>query len=749
MGFGIVLCAWAVLVLSAPAAFAQSDTEQLLDGVGRIGAPGVPGPVLVIGEDAFGVVTPKEDQAVVAAARPGRGRVVVFGHGGFLGEKRFDTTQLVANSVVWAGAGADGPLTVFGLPEHIGEELTKRGVKFVPFEGTAADAIGGADVIVLDSHRFTDALSPRLGVFVKRGGGLVTAGLGWGWLQLNAGRTILDHPGNKLLKDFGLAFGTGTLNGQDGGFDVKPEPARWINAAAALEAIANGDELDETSAANAARSVSTALSQYPGAQNLVRKLRGVVRSRKAELTERYHSMSVDGLTYEKDAMARLAVDLFMADEFEKPASQVRAHASAEGFPGGVERSERRVVERAAVDTSVRGWHSTGLYAAAGERVTVVCPEEAVGRGFYVQIGSHLDPESRGPLNRLPRVVRRFNLQEKVNRAANAVGGLVYIDVPREVAEAGGIGELKFEIRGAVRAPVFFRDETEESAWREEIRLHKAPWGELVGDDVILTLPADVLVDLENPAALIEFWDKAVATAGSLQTRRLTGMGDRPVRLIPDISVSWGYMYAPHDSPLTFPMHSASVMTDLGVLSGQEHGDVWGLFHELGHFHQDPMWTFGGTGEVTVNIFTLYVLDKVCGIKPRDERESFKPEKMLQTMREHNEAGAPFDLWKRKPFLALLMYVQIQQAFGWEAYEEVFAEYRGLRDAQKPKDDDEKRDQWMVRMSRTVGHDLGAFFEAWGVPTSEEARKSVSSLPDWMPDGWLDKPFAPAGAAAGG
>ncbi len=122
-GIGALLCALVVMGLSAPVALAQSDTEQLLAGVGRIGAPGVPGPVLVIGEDAFGVVTPREDQAVVAAARAGRGRIVAFGHGGFFGEERFDTTQLVANAVVWAGnAGASKePLTVFGLPDHIAQ----------------------------------------------------------------------------------------------------------------------------------------------------------------------------------------------------------------------------------------------------------------------------------------------------------------------------------------------------------------------------------------------------------------------------------------------------------------------------------------------------------------------------------------------------------------------------------------------------------------------------------------------------
>ena len=96
------------------------------------------------------------------------------------------------------------------------------------------------------------------------------------------------------------------------------------------------------------------------------------------------------------------------------------------------------------------------------------------------------------------------------------------------------------------------------------------------------------------------------------------------------------------------------------------------------------------------------------------------------------AGADFNEWKRKPFLALLMYMQVREAFGWDAYKQIFAEYRDLPKDQRPKDDAEKRDQWLVRLSRTVGRNLGPFFETWGVPTSEQARASIADLPVWMP-----------------
>jgi hypothetical protein len=160
---------------------------------------------------------------------------------------------------------------------------------------------------------------------------------------------------------------------------------------------------------------------------------------------------------------------------------------------------------------------------------------------------------------------------------------------------------------------------------------------------------------------------------------------------------------------------------------------WGFFHELGHNHQQGEWTFAGTVEVTCNLFSLYVCESVCGQPPGQGHDAMKPENVTKKTERYTGTGVDFEKWKADPFLALTMYNQLRQAFGWETYKKVFAEYRALPSGEKPKTDDEKRDQWMVRFSRAVGKNLGPFFQAWGVPTSEKARASIANLPAWMPD----------------
>jgi hypothetical protein len=160
-----------------------------------------------------------------------------------------------------------------------------------------------------------------------------------------------------------------------------------------------------------------------------------------------------------------------------------------------------------------------------------------------------------------------------------------------------------------------------------------------------------------------------------------------------------------------------------------------LYHELGHNHQHPDWTFGGTVEVTCNLFTLYVREKATGFSPRrafmDQGRRAGPEVFFAEQKKI-PSSQKFNKWKSDPFLALAMYIQLQEAFGWETYLKVFKEYSQLADPERPKNDDEKRDQWLVRFSKAAGKNLGPFFDDWGVPVSDGAKQQVAHLPVWQP-----------------
>lgn len=251
--------------------------------------------------------------------------------------------------------------------------------------------------------------------------------------------------------------------------------------------------------------------------------------------------------------------------------------------------------------------------------------------------------------------------------------------------------------------------------------------------VILTVPSEAVRDLDDPAELMRFWDKVLDSCAELAARPTDRR--RPERYVTDAQIAAGYMHAGY--PIMTHLDVAPVIVSKAKLTSNAHGGVWGLFHELGHNHQSRDWTFRGTVEVTVNLFTLYVYEQTCGMY-ETSRPGLFGARRARRIKAHLDAGADFGKWQRDPFLALLMYMQLKEAFGWEAYRKVFAEYRALPAGQRPRSEDEKRDQWLVRFSRAVGRDLGPFFQAWGVPTSETARAAVAKLPEWMPPGFPPK-----------
>jgi len=326
---------------------------------------------------------------------------------------------------------------------------------------------------------------------------------------------------------------------------------------------------------------------------------------------------------------------------------------------------------------------------------------------------------------MPEISRDFPISETTTLVANAFGGLIYIDVPADA------GRVTVEIKGAVAAPLFVLGETDLDAWRNEIRHAPAPWAEIAGRNMIVTIPSHNVRNLDDPAAVVEVWDRVLDLNAELAAwpsdSRLS-----PGRFVVDRQISVGFMHAGY--PIMAHLNVQAFLVDaehLRTCAREPTESIWGFYHEVGHNHQSDDWTFDGTVEVTVNLFTLYVYEHLCGIRvDKNDRGSvaFRAAQMAR----YDFGDPDFEQWKQEPFLALVMYEQIQQAFDWDAFRKVFATYRALPDAERPKSDHEKRDQWLVHFSRQVGRNLGPFFEKWGVPTSQRARDSIAGLPVWLP-----------------
>jgi hypothetical protein len=725
----------ACVALTASPAWGQPRGEveraTIAGDAAAIASSGVPGPLAVFGERAFVIACGNEGKdtlrPVAAGAEWGTGRVIALGHGGMLGPDALahpGTRAVVARGVAWLSAGPRNDNTSARSDITIGVVKNEAMVGLLKDAGFTAkllparwqDALEGLSVVVVDSHSVGEEQREQLTRFVKSGGGLLTSGLAWGWLQLNTGKSTADHPGNKLLIDAGLAFCDGTLKPTADKTFTLGNVSSSLHARTALEMLeAAAAGKTEPLDAQASPTLIAALRVIPRDHDIWRRCAAILESRTVDLVP-----TAAKPLRSKDGVNRTLLAMQVELDRSRPAREVRAHPASTDFPGPVPQNAACVSRDVAIDLSIPGWHSTGLFAPAGEVITVKVNNATTG--LSIRIGCHSDTLwhlEEWP--RVPEISRVWPLEKGAPETdvSSALGGLIYIEVPRKLS-----GTATFTIQHGVESPRFVLGATTPDQWMS-LRDAPAPWGELESRKVIVTVPSAVLRTLEDPAAVMEFWDRISDAHATLAQIPLPP--ERPHRFVADVEISAGYMHSGY--PIMTHLDAASDMVSLARLQG----GTWGLLHELGHNHQVRDWTFEGTTEVTCNLFSLHAIDTVCTPKPgtRGHGGVDNPPSLANYLK----AGAPFDRWKREPFLALHMYVQLEKAFGWETYKKVFAEYRALPESQRPKTDQEKRDQWMVRFSRACGKNLGPFFIAWGVPTTEIARESLSGLPEWMPEDW--------------
>jgi len=710
----------AVLFTAALTHAAEPDFAALTKDVKEIAAPGAPGNVCVFGPAAFVVVAGKEGKsshaAVVAAARAGKGRIVAFGHTGYLDAGTLalaDTGKFLDNALAWAG-GAAKPTLVVPRSKPLADALAKRGFTIA---NTPLAQLQPGQVLVLSAHALADADVPVIAKFISAGGGFITCSTGWGWAQ--GGRSLANEfAGNKLLAPLGLVFGGNTVSKTTANGFAVGAVSPLLHAGKALDAARAATKLAKDDQAQAAVTLTAVAQSLPDSDKLFLPQLRALRSQPGVNTVPSAKSPVKA----EQLAARVLVSLEGRDLEKVPPAQVKAHPAAANFPGPVPTTAKRESASVTVNPKIPGWHSTGLYAAPGEVVTVRVPASATSLGWKVRIGAHSDSLWHlDSWKRFPDVSRSFAVKAAETPVASAFGGLIYVETPK----SGDAGEVKVEFANAVRAPHYVHGRTTLAEWKE-LRAAPAPWGELETRKIVLTLPASVLRTLEDPVALMKTWDETLDLVADLAA--IPKDRPRAERIVCDEQISAGYMHSGYPI-MTWLDMPPRLVSDAHMRKGD-----WGIGHELGHNHQVPDWKFEGTGEVTCNLFTMYVIDRIGGTKPANGRVGLPV--VAEKFAKYTAGGKPdFAKWKADPFLALAMYVQLQHAFGWDAYKKVFAEYRALPAGERPKANGDRMDQWMVRFSKTVNRNLGPFFQAWGVPVTEPALASIAKLPAWPKEEW--------------
>jgi len=586
--------------------------------------------------------------------------------------------------------------------------------------------------------------------FAHKGGGLVLAGIAWYWAGLPGNEHLVDYPTNKLLRGSGL-FLTGVY-GSSGSHRVRGPgaitlPNRAFHAVYALEELISSD-LDEQTMKVASTVVSNAMDAGildVHARDYEAKLK--------EFATRVKAPTALNPVY-KGSKDYAALVLQSAIAKSIPVSSIFALPAAADFPGRVASGSEHVSRTVSIDGSYEGYddfyvysnpnadvmRSTGMYAAAGEAVTIHLPSVAVSAGLGVLIGCHTDKvdthrKEGEAIERVVEVTRRFELTSTVTTVGSALGGLIYITVPAGTS----LGRVDVAVAGAYDAPTFVLGRDTDSDWNDRIKYLPAPWAEFISPQFIITVPREDAMRVVNPVKLMTMWEELMTLYGTLGGQPPGWVRPRPERFVTDRQISNGWMHSGY--PLMgqivgiwgnwWTNYRDDRLIDADWI--RMHGS-WGPFHELGHNHQYSPWILPGTTETTCNLWSVYLNEHLSAAQHSELSDEKRRSRLLAYMASGPDFDAKWEVWT-----ALETYLQLKEAFGWGIFADLFRQYRQAKASGDwligtlPTSNYDKLNEWARRSSLTVNKNLGPFYTTWGFSLSSSTLTQIGKLPDWLDD----------------
>ena len=375
------------------------------------------------------------------------------------------------------------------------------------------------------------------------------------------------------------------------------------------------------------------------------------------------------------------------------------------------------------------YQPSGLYVKKGERIILEVSNLNPNYDLSSMIGFK---PMWGNRNR----TQEDKLKNGINTvAATQAGILSFIFVKSEGYDTNP-STVKIKIKGGKAFPLYQLNKTSLSDWQNNLKtMSDAPFVELVSDKALITIPYRDY--LKNPIRNIPAsfktihqvidWEDELAgfdnsTPENMRTRnRLHYLVD--FYSTPKESEKY-YMYA---SDYLIGMKRDN-FTDLTEKLDKE----WGIWHETGHTHQQKSWTWESIGEISVNIFSLYVQEKFglpsrLGTVEEGETTTFERARKYLAQANKNYLGQNEDDYDEF-FTKLVMFHQLKSVFGWDVFKKLHQHFRKQPFVENEElTDEEKASRFVHAMCLVTKNNLVPFFKKWGITIDGTTAGKIKRL----------------------
>jgi len=356
--------------------------------------------------------------------------------------------------------------------------------------------------------------------------------------------------------------------------------------------------------------------------------------------------------------------------------------------------------------------ATGLYMAPNATLDITVEQTAGTRLPKLLIGTY---SRYGTWNTQPTVVQ---LTAGTNTITNAAGGLLWIRYTN--ATTGSTAKITFN-SGYQFAPYFKLGVSTNSDWINQLQTYTTPDVVLEGSNcfIVVSRTKAIQYQTEDQAAILNKITQVIALEDDLN-----GLDNSLPVHAKNVHT---YLLTQHEDPayyfFAYDYRTAYITSDVNaILTLNSVGtNGWGMWHELGHQHQ-MMWRWGTLGEVTVNLYSLYVQRTLTpsinrlvndGTWPKVFTYLGKADGTKDFNGSTSYANPLTDVWIR-----LAMFQQLTLAYGDNFYRTLSKNMR----VENPtlSNDDDKLRYFMLKACNISGKDLSNFFKKWGLNLSTAA-----------------------------
>lgn len=357
------------------------------------------------------------------------------------------------------------------------------------------------------------------------------------------------------------------------------------------------------------------------------------------------------------------------------------------------------------------YEPTGLYASPNEAITI----QVTGTQ---NIQAFIGTVSYDAAWNQDSVVKSFTLKPGENTIESPNGGIIYLYNPQQ----GGTVQAEVKAGGSPIPYFQLGKNTKQDLINMLNTYPNAHAVELKGERSLITASPDrvkkYLIDSNtDPSELLKKIDEMIRIED-----KVSGLSDEEadkhyVQFVEDNHSIGYYMYS-YSGRTAYIGDAIQYVLDINKFTNSG----WGPWHEAGHQRQQLPWDWNGLGEVTVNIYSMSV-QRAFGEKSRLENGTYdKVSAYLNKPQSEKDFNKIDDV-----FVKLAMFWQLDLAFGEDFYPKLHQLYRSIPNAQLPKTDDEKIQDFIYNTSKVAQQNSLPFFDKWGLIATPETRQKIEEL----------------------